>query len=379
MDVPLARVIVQRISLPVGGGIIAEGIAVAVSQGPPGTHEDAAGAVLDVVGVVAVGGGSDFGVDQARGIPLIQLGQSGLHRVGRGAPVQLARFIPQEISRGGAKGLIQGVKAVAVVGAVQEVGIGMSAVIDAGDGVVGAQTRFHESLGGFAKIIHGLRNFQAQLVQPVLTDEVDVDAVRIHGDVRDGIEGTVHRAVREGAAIGGLHDLLHLLGGVIVEGIPQAAQLAVTGGLDQVIPVRQDDRVRQGVGSDTGGNLLLEVAGIARGPVYNDLDVVIVEEVTGVLVVFSILTLGQRGVHRVDLGADVHFHHMVEFRESSVIIHAGSGVVSHAGGGLPVSRGTIVLRQRRHRKDAQQQGKRQHQGQDFLHDFSSSPIQLINK
>ena len=336
VHVPLAVVRVQRVGLPVGGLVVLERVAVAVAEAPPRTHPDAAGAVLDFVRVVAVRRDADFRVDEALCIPVGQLCDRSLHLVRRRAPVDLAVLVAQEVARIRVERLVHGVKAVARVRGVQEVAVRSAAVVDAGDRVLRREAGFHEGLRGRFKLIVRLRHCKAQLVEPVLADEVDMDAVGVDRDVRQGDELVVHRRVVHRAVLAalvrrGLNDLLDLLRGVLVEGRPQVGEQVGARRLHQVVSVRREHAVGQRGGGDAEGELLAEVRSVARRPLHDVLDVVIFFEVSCVLVVVDRVAFRQRGVDRVDLLAEGDFYDLVKFLERAIVVFAGRRVVLDVG------------------------------------------------
>ena len=336
VHVPLAVVRVQRVGLPVGGLVVLERVAVAVAEAPPRTHPDAAGAVLDFVRVIAVRRDADFRVDEALCIPVGQLCDRSLHLVRRRAPVELAVLIAEEVARRCIERLIDRVKAVCIVRGIQEVRIGSAAVVDAGDRVLRREAGFHERLCSRFELIVRLRHCNAQLVEPILTDEVDVDAVGVDRDVRQGDELVVHRRVVHRAVLAalvrrGLNDLLDLLRGVRVEGRPQVGEQVGARRLHQVVSVRREHAVGQRGGGDAEGELLAEVRSVARRPLHDVLDVVIFFEVSCVLVVVDRVAFRQRGVDRVDLLAEGDLNDLVEFLERAIVVFAGRRVVLDVG------------------------------------------------
>ena len=129
-----------------------------------------------------------------------------------------------------------------------------------------------------------------QLVQPILTDEVNVDAVGVNRDVRDRVERAVHgriidRSVCTAAVVRRLHDLLDLLRGILVEGRPEIGEEVGAGRLHKVVSVRRDHAVRQRGGGNAEGELLAEVGDVARRPLHDILDVEVFFEVSRILVV----------------------------------------------------------------------------------------------
>ena len=161
MDIPLTIVGVQRICLPVCVVVVTEGIRVAVSKAPPWSHEDTAGSVLNVVCIVTVGCGTNLRVDEAFFIPVMQSGKGFFHLICCSSPIQLAGIVFQEVSRCCVECLIYSIETVSIVGGVQEVGVGSSAVVDTCNRVIRAETCIFKFLSYFAKFVNCLRNFQS--------------------------------------------------------------------------------------------------------------------------------------------------------------------------------------------------------------------------
>ena len=161
MNIPLTIFGVQRICLPVCVVIVTEGIRVAVSKAPPWSHEDTAGSVLNIVCIVTVSCGSNLRVDEAFFIPVMQRGKGFFHLVCCGSPIQLTGIVFQEISRCCIECLVYSIKAISVVGGVQEVGVGSSSIVDTGNGIILAESCIHKFLSYFSELINRLRNFQS--------------------------------------------------------------------------------------------------------------------------------------------------------------------------------------------------------------------------
>ena len=173
------------------------------------------------------------------------------------------------------------------------------------------------------------------MVQPVLTDEVHIYAIRINRDIRKGTEDAVNGCIRERTSVSGLHDLLDLLGSVVIGDSGKIRKFSGSGRLNEVISVRGDHRVWKRIRSDGKRDLLLEICVAACRPVTDNLDIVIIKKVPCVLVIVDAVAVRKRCILRIYLIAIMNFDDMIKFLECAVIVLTRGCIIRFIGSRFP--------------------------------------------
>ena len=145
-------------------------------------------------------------------------------------------------------------------------------------------------------LIPGSGCFQTEIIQPVLTDKVQVNTIGIYRYVWQCTEGSVYGCIVDRTSFGSLDDFFYLFGCVLVELRPEVCKKICSCCLYQVVTGWCNDCIRKGSRCDCQRYFLLEVRCITCSPVADNFDVVVIQKVSGVLVVIYGIAVRKCGI-----------------------------------------------------------------------------------
>ena len=135
-----------------------------------------------------------------------------------------------------------------------------------------------------------------------------------------------------------IRDSFYLFGCVLVELRPEVCKKICSCCLYQVVTGWCNDCIRKGSRCDCQRYFLLEVRCITCSPVADNFDVVVIQKVSGVLVVIYGIAVRKCGILRVDLISIMYFYDMIKFCKRTIVIFTRYCIICFISCCNPVTR-----------------------------------------